>query len=102
MATFDFDKDFEDFIQALEKERLDKDFAKVNLYYTPRDFSNRLVVTMVKHLSYEKKSYPFPSPLLNNSQLLTIQKFLNSYGFHIESASKVRDFYLYTIVPNWK
>ena len=97
-----FNQDLENFVQALTELELDKDFEQVGLYYSLRELSSRITKIMEKHLTNKEDPYPLPFSLLTIPQLLTIQKFLSVYNFHIEYYVKDHNLHWYKIVPNWK
>lgn len=97
-----FNQDLESFVQALAEVGLDKDLEKVGLVYNLDKIGENITTAMVNHLTASEHVYPLPFSLLTTPQLLTIQKFLSEYNFHIEYYSESANIHWYRIWPNWK
>ena len=87
----DINKDLENFLQSLHDTGLDYKFAD--------DIITSIVNQLVSETCNRFISHPTS---LNRIQILTIQRFLSGYNFHIEYCGSKNHLEWYKILPNWK
>ena len=88
----------------IETYKILKDFSKsLTSVGLSEALGQRIVAHVVDQLDCYNHNYAIStSSKLNSTQLLTIQRFLSDYNFHIESQGHRGELYWYGIVPNWK
>ena len=94
------------FVHALAKVELDKSLQDVGLPCDLEEVTNNILAAMASHLNKPEPetepAYLLPFSLLTVPQLLTIQKFLSEFSFHIDFFTVSKNICWYRIWPNWK